>query len=342
MKPKTTEDVLDLLAAYLPAAALGAAMELGLFWLLADKPHSAPHLATALHIPLNRCNAWLRLLADLGLLDETQAGYAPSPVAREAILEAQSRHFWAFHAREDRQASRLVRDMAVNIRLPTSDWADPPRSEPDYFQRIVQDPVYAVDFTRMLCEIHLPLAERLAGMLDMAGVRRLMDVGGGSGVVSLALLRRWPELSSVVVDTANVCAAGRAIAAENGLDTRITYLAADILHDSLPGGFDMALLCDVGFADQALFRRVLGALNPGGRLAIVEKLAPNETDGPPSRLPAGFVAAMESPGESWRLTVETVRALLAAVGFGAFSSTPIPAGDLLPWNLDWTLIQARA
>jgi 16S rRNA G1207 methylase RsmC len=74
--------------------------------------------------------------------------------------------------------------------------------------------------------------------LDMTGVNRLLDLGGGSGVVSLALLRQHPHLTSTVVGIANGCSAGREIAQENSLSDRITYQAADFVHDELPGGYD--------------------------------------------------------------------------------------------------------
>ena len=40
----------------------------------------------------------------------------------------------------------------------------------------------------------MPLAEELAGCLDMRGVERILDLGGGSGVISLALLEKHPDL----------------------------------------------------------------------------------------------------------------------------------------------------
>ena len=52
----------------------------------------------------------------------------------------------------------------------------------------------------------------------MRGVNRLLDLGGGSGVVSLALLCKRAELTAVVVDAASVCQVGRAIASENQLE----------------------------------------------------------------------------------------------------------------------------
>ena len=88
-------------------------------------------------------------------------------------------------------------------------------------------------FTRKLYQIHGSFADQLASMLDLRGVKRLLDLGGGSGVVSFALLRKWEELTSVV-DAESVCQVGRVIASENNLENRISYLPADILVDDLP------------------------------------------------------------------------------------------------------------
>ena len=51
MKPQTMEDVLELLDGYVASAALGAAMELGVFWLLAEKPLSTQSVAESLQTP---------------------------------------------------------------------------------------------------------------------------------------------------------------------------------------------------------------------------------------------------------------------------------------------------
>lgn len=341
MKPETTEDILELLDGYFVSAALGAAMELGVFWLLADRPLSASGVAEALSIPLNRCHTWLQLLGRLGLLEESVEGYVPSPLARETILNAQSQHFWAFHAREDRHASLSVRDLPLNIRKPVPVWEAANLTPPDEYRQIREDARYAADFTRMLYEIHIPLAEELANLLDLGGVKRLLDLGGGSGVVSFALLRKHHELTSVVVDVETVCQAGRAIASENGLE-RITYLAADFLKDDLPSRFDMVLLCDLGSFSDLLFRKIHDALKLNGHLVVVDKFAPTKTDPAPSRLSGAFLSSLNYPEQSINFTtVEMVQARLQAVGFRDFFTTPVPHRDNLRWNLDWTVLEAR-
>jgi len=342
MKPETTEDILELMNGYIVSAVLGTAMELGIFWLLADKPLSAPGLAQYLNIPLNRCHYWLQILCMLGLLENNTEGYAPSIIAREAILNVQSQDTWAFQAREDRDTSLFVRDLALNISKPMSTWQAWNLTPPDYFQQIQEDPSYAARFTRKLYEIHCSLAEQLANMLDLRGVKLLLDLGGGSGVVSFALLRKQHDLTSVVVDVENVCQAGREIASENKLEKRITYLAADFLQDGLPTGFDMVMLCDVGSFSEILFRRIYDVLNLKGHLVIVDKFAPSRTSAPPSRLSSAFLDSLKYPAQSIDFTTtEVVQTRLQQTGFRDFSITSVPHKDNLPWNIDWIMLETQ-
>lgn len=298
-------------------------MELGLFWLLEKNPLDNEGVARALGIPEQRCSYWLQLLSDAGLLEQVSGRYAPSSLARAAILEAFSHDSWALLAEEARRRSSGLRDLPLHIREPGSVWNVLGLAPPMYDAEMARQPELARRFTRMLYELHRPMAEELSGFLDLSSVNRLMDLGGGSGVVSMALLRRYPRLTAVVVDIANVCAAGREIAAENGLADRISYHPADFLREPLPSGFDTVLECDVDVYGPALFSKVRDALKPGGRFVIVDQLAPDEGAAPPSRGHWAFLASLRdpdfryfSPGEiSDRLTEQ---------GFRIESTRPLP------------------
>jgi predicted O-methyltransferase YrrM len=340
MKPVTTDDVFDLMDAYLTSAALNAAMELGLFWLLAEQPLDVGEVAQALDIPENRCRHWLQLLCSTGLVEQVPDGYTPSSTARRTILEVYSRETWAFLAEEARMRFPLILDLARHIREPGSVWAALGLTPPDYFAQMVEDPERARAFTRMLCEIHVPYADALAETLDMSGVERLMDLGGGSGVVSLALLRRYPHLSATVVDIPSVCAEGREIAAENGLEDRITYHAADYEQEELLTGFDVVLLCDAGPHSEAFFRKIRAALNPGGRLVIVGQFGTAEGIAPASWLYWAFQAALEDPDYTPRTSAE-VQNRLRQAGYQVLSERGLPASEVVRWSSDWIVLEAR-
>ncbi len=332
MKLTTREDVFDYLWSYTAPLAVGAAMELGLFWLLAEQPLDATGVAKALKVPQNRCQYWLQLLESIGLLDVTPRGYAPSSTARAAILDSYSQESWAFLAREARERLPAVHDLALHINKPGSAWEAQGLIPPDYFAQMVKSTQRAREFTRMLYDLHQELAEELTSALDMTDVERLMDLGGGSGVMSLALLRKYPRLTCTVIDMENVCAAGREIAKEHPVSDRITYHAADFLQDELPGGFDMVLQCDAGNYRQSLFSKLQATLNSGGRLAIVGMFAPAEGVATAARLHWAFLGSLEKPDYRLR-TASQVKSSLTQAGFQSLSEKALSHG--------WTLIEAR-
>ncbi len=173
-------------------------------------------------------------------------------------------------------------------------------------------------------------AKPSAATLDMRGARHVMDLGGGSGVVALALLRRHPELSAIVVDHPHVCAAGREIAATRPEGERIVYQAGDFLHDELPAGCDVALLCDVGIFSETLFRKVWCALEPGGRLVIVDDLeSPQRKPSVAYRRYAFYQSMTLYAPTTIRPPISRVQLLLARAGFRLSVEKSLSDGDTM-------------
>jgi ubiquinone/menaquinone biosynthesis C-methylase UbiE len=182
------------------------------------------------------------------------------------------------------------------------------------YERMASDGAAARRFTRMLFEVHRPLARELARALDLEGVTRLMDLGGGSGVVSIELARRHPALSSTIVDLPTVCAAGAEVVAAEGLSQRISFHPADFLRDPLPRGFPVVLECDVDVYDTALLQNVRAALDPGGRYLVVDQFAPRDGDVAPSRAHWAFARSMLDPTYT-PMSLPRFRDLLESNGF---------------------------
>lgn len=319
-RARSVGEVLDLLDQPVTAAAVGAAFELDLFGVLGAGPRPLDEIASALGIPPARCAHWLELVRRAGLLAAGDAGYGVAPDASDTILGGLSGPTWALLAEEARERREELADLPRRLR---GDLPGPPRES--YVALMERDPERAERFTRMLLELHRDLADWLARTLDLSGAQRMLDLGGGSGVVSMALVRRWPELQSVVIDVESVCRSGRRICSEAALADRIEHRAGDLEHDLLPAANDVVLECDVGLYSVDLFDRVRAALRPGGRFVIVDELIPPVAS-PDGRLEWAFVRSLREPDDR-PATVDLLLGLLEQAGFGP-ATVRLPApGD---------------
>lgn len=336
MKLETPADIHFMMDAHFASAVLNAAMERELFWRLDGGPKAVEAIAESLGIPATVCRSWLRLLASLALLEEQGDGYVLSPPAQTAIVEANEAGTWAELAREERR--KWPGDLALIDGLIHPGSALQSKSsrlgpDSDYVQAMIDDPQQARRFTYMLYDLHAPLAGDIARQLDIEGARRLLDLGGGSGVVSLALLDAHPELTAVVVDIVNVCAIGREIADGTPVAGRISYLPADFYRDDLPGRYDLILACDILGYDQGLIDKAAAHLEAGGRFVIVDRWFEDRQSWSIGQSTYLLRRSLRDPGFSLPLISEVYDRLRSA-GLEPIAREEIPYGR-------WQMIQAR-
>ncbi len=148
----------------------------------------------------------------------------------------------------------------------------------------------AEDFTQMLFYLHQDDARALANYLDLSTHRAVLDVGGGSGVMSITLVNKNPHLNACILDIAPVCE----IAAKNvkraRLSGRIRTLAGDI-RQSLPRGFDVVLFCDIGAVSMQHLRNAYHCLPAKGLLVLADRYLTDDGTKPLDRLVEHFVGS---------------------------------------------------
>lgn len=109
--------------------------------------------------------------------------------------------------------------------------------------------------------------------IDLSGRRRLLDVGGGPGTYSMALVGKTPGLTSTVLDRPGVLEVTRELVAEHGFSDRVTLLPGDYLQTPFGDGYDVALLSGMMHREteanaRLLLQKAYDALNPGGLVIV--------------------------------------------------------------------------
>jgi predicted O-methyltransferase YrrM len=174
-------------------------------------------------------------------------------------------------------------------------------------------------------------APAVASILQLDGVRRVLDVGGGSGAFAMAFAEAQPGLEAVVFDLPNVVPITRRYVAAAGLTARVTTATGNYLTDGLPGGFDLVFLSAVVHSNApdenaALLRKCAAALNAGGRVAIMDFVMNDDRTAPaPGALFALNMLVATDRGDTF--TEGEMRGWLAAAGLGQGPRLDTPFGS---------------
>jgi (2Fe-2S) ferredoxin/SAM-dependent methyltransferase len=129
-------------------------------------------------------------------------------------------------------------------------------------------------------------AERAPQVVRAVGaeaVRRMLDVGGGSGAYSIAFAQANPELHSEILDLATVLPIAQRHIRAAGVGERVSVRVGDLRADALGEGYDLVFVSAICHMlgpeeNRDLLCRSLTALAPGGRIAIQDFiLEPDKT-----------------------------------------------------------------
>jgi predicted O-methyltransferase YrrM len=180
------------------------------------------------------------------------------------------------------------------------------------------------------------VAPALAAAVDASHAKTLLDLGGGTGIYSIALVQKNPQLRAVVFDRPEVLKVAAEMAAEYGVTDRIELAPGDMFVDPLPPGMDLVLLSNILHDWDApecrkLIERSAAALSPRGRVLIHDVFLNDALDGP---LPiALYSAALFSLTEGRAYSVGEYRAMLEAAG--------LSAGEVVPTAVHCGVLEGR-
>jgi hypothetical protein len=108
---------------------------------------------------------------------------------------------------------------------------------------------------------------------DFSGRRSLLDVGGGPGTYSIALVQQTPGLRSTILDLPGVLEITREIVDQHGAADHVSLRPGNYLTSDFGSGFDAVLLSgmmhrETGETCRMLLRKSFDALDSGGMVVV--------------------------------------------------------------------------
>jgi len=262
---------------FMASQALFAALDLDLFGHLAAGPRDVDALAHATGVAPARLIALLSACVGLGLLGKDGEHYVNAPAAATYLVRSAPMYFGDyFRLQIARQVYPTLQHLPAALA----------GERVDFYAKI-QDPQEARQFSLAQHSGSLGPAHVVAGAVDLAGCRTLLDVGGGSGAFSMALCRRQPALRATILDFPSVQPTAEALIAGAGLADRIRFIPGDALSTDWPADQDAVLMSYLMSAVAAarvaeLLDRARRSLGSGGRLLLHDFMLDDDRTGPPT------------------------------------------------------------
>jgi SAM-dependent methyltransferase len=168
------------------------------------------------------------------------------------------------------------------------------------------------------------LADRAAKVLDLRGCRKLLDIGGGSGVFTAALARANEHLACSIIERPPVDGVARRAMERQGLSGRVDVIQLNMMEEPLPKGYDLHFFSNVvhDWDEETVYRLFqcsYQSLRPGGRIVIHDSILGAEQDNRPV---AEYSALLASYTSGRCYAADELRYFLHQAGFVAVTLTP--------------------
>lgn len=206
--------MLEMLHGYRRTCLLVAAVEVGLFQELSERPLAAPELARRLALHQDSLERFLQALLALGLAEKQGQGWVASAAGRLFVNPGvgESMSAWA----------RLIGGEYLPAwgRLSETLRTGVPAFETvagmTVWEHRRREPAMGEAFARVGTAPQRRVLAGLIQVFDFSAVKRVVDVGGGSGGLLLGLMERFPHLEGLLFDRREVVEKVRGCAVEGG------------------------------------------------------------------------------------------------------------------------------
>lgn len=246
-----------------PAFALLAGMKLDLFTALEGSPLKVEQIASKIDVKPFKLKALLYTLVVAGLLKVEGQFFSNTKTAskylvkgtQSSVLEKEELFSTMWHA-------ALKTEESIRTEIPQAKLDYSEMTKDELIQFFNGEHPYAVEYGRDLIKRY-----------NFSSYRTLLDVGGGSGGLSIAVTEAYPDIRATVIDLPTVTPVTRQYIKKANAQKRVKIITANAVNDPIPGTYDAVVMTAfLQVLSQADARRAVKnisrVINPGGDVYI--------------------------------------------------------------------------
>jgi SAM-dependent methyltransferase len=268
--PLTREEIRDTAYAFQESRILLTAHELGLFTAVGNGRHTSAGIASLLGTDHRATDRLMNALCSMGLLEKENGRFSNSPAARESLV---------------RDSPGYLGGLMHTVHL-WDTWTtltEAVRRGTSVLQRGAGErgDQWLPAFIAAMHDRAVRQAPVVVGQIDLSGVTRVLDVGGGSGAYAMAFVRAKAGINATVFDLPDVIPLTRGYIEREGLSQSVATVPGDYLKDGLGKDFDIVFLSAIVHSNSpsenaGLILKCVRALRPGGRVVVQDFIMDEE------------------------------------------------------------------
>lgn len=268
--------IMDRFQSAFQTLAMLAGMQLDLFTPLKDGPMEAKTLADTLGLEPDKLEPLLYSLVTANLLRLENGQFSNGDEAANFLVQGRPEYMGGLGGLYNVFFSAALKT-AESIK------SGEPKAKTDF--RAMSDEELLGYFQK---QVHSSIkgGKEIEAKYDFSQFKHLLDAGGGSGGVSIAICEKCPQLKATVADLPKVARLAEHFIAEATMSERITGYGLDLCSTPLPGQYDVAILralLQTLSQEEALatLKNISQAMMPGGQIFIFGSILENSRLAPP-------------------------------------------------------------
>jgi (2Fe-2S) ferredoxin/SAM-dependent methyltransferase len=272
-KAGTLPDHLDeTIRSYMPSRCILTALELDLFTAVGNGTN-AEEIGARIHANARAVGMLLNALVALGLLSKNGDLYSNTPESARFFVQSSKddhRNGLLHIANIWHRWSTLTDAVRLGTRIPID------RDTP---------PEWTHAFIAAMQRNAKERAQHVVKALGTPGVRRILDLGGGSGAYSIAYAKAIPDVNCEILDVPAVVPLTTEYVSKAGVLAQVRVRPGDMLRDDFGSDYDIIMLnaiCHMFSEEQNrhIFYRARRSLAPNGRLVVQDFILNTDKTGP--------------------------------------------------------------